>query len=427
MSSPAAVDRPVTAETLAPRRSSASVELMKVTTELDGALRDEKARLTRDVLSWQQWIRYLVVGTLILTSLVFGELDATALIALAILAAAYVGVVMGTTWWLRRIADGPPGAWIPSVLLIADTAMLAGFTYLTSQPEQLHRILLLGFLSMQLAAFYFGGRYGVFAAVLAIVSYLALALSAPVFVAGPRPSILAAMGNVTFFAVVSAVSIYAFAALRQRLDALRMYCKVVEHGDTALLPPLPSERWPDELTLLTRSFQSMHSRLAEQVGSDALTGCLNRRALEARLRADLRSARRRGSTVAVATVDLDNFKEINDSRGHPVGDLVLQQFAAIMNTIVRETDAVARYGGDEFVVVLPDTGWQGALTFADRLRRHVNDYSFGPPNAPPLGVTISVGVALSRASDGNTSDGLLQEADAALYRAKTAGRNRVFS
>jgi diguanylate cyclase (GGDEF)-like protein len=427
MSSPATVERPVTAETLAPRRSSASVELMKITMELDGGLRVEKDGLTRDVLLWQRWIRYLLVGTLILTSLVFGELTATVLLALAILAAVYVGAVMGATWWLRRIVDGPPSAWIPSVMLIADTAIVAGFTYLTSQPQQLHRILLLGFLSMQFAALYFGGRYGVFAAVLAIVSYLAFALLAPVFVAGPRPSIRVATGNVTFFAIVSAVLIYTFAAFRQRIDALRMYCKVIERGDTALLPPLPSERWPDELTLLTRSFQSMYSRLAEQVGSDALTGCLNRRSLEARLRADLRSARRRGSTVAVAAVDLDNFKEINDSRGHPVGDLVLQQFAAIMKGIIRDTDAVARYGGDEFIVVLPDTGWQGALTFADRLRCHVNDYTFGPPNAPPLGVTISVGVALSRATDAITSDGLLQEADAALYRAKTAGRNRVFS
>ena len=395
--------------------------------ELDDDLRAERGRLTRDFLLWQRRIRYLVAGTLSLTSLAFAKPSVTALIALAILCAVYVGVVMGTTWWLHRAKEVPPSAWIPLVMLTADTAMLAGFTYLTSQPQQLHRILLLGFLSMQLAAFYFGGGYAVCAAALATVSYLGLALLAPVFVAGPRPSILVAAANVTLFAIVSGVLIYTFASLRERIDALRMYCKVVERGDTALLPPLPSERWPDELTLLTRSFQSMHSRLAEQVGSDALTGCLNRRALEARLRADLRSARRRGSTVAIAVVDLDNFKEINDSRGHPVGDLVLQEFAAIMKGIIRETDAVARYGGDEFVVVLPDTGWQGALTFADRLRRHVNDYSFGPPNAPQFGVTISVGVALSRASDAITGDGLLQEADAALYRAKTAGRNRVFS
>ena len=427
MFTPAAVEHAVTAETRGPRRSSASVELLKVTMELEGALRAEKTDLTRDVLLWQQWIRYLALGTVIVTSLVFGKPSSTALILLAVLAAAYVGIVMGTTWWLRRSSEAAPSPWVPLVMLVADTAMIVGFTYLTSQPQQLHRILLLGFLSMQFAAFYFGARYGVLAAAVAAIAYLALALFAPTIVAGPRPSNLTAVGNVTFFAIVSAALIYTFAAFRQRIDALRMYCKVVERGDTALLPPLPSERWPDQLTLLTRSFQSMHTRLAEQVGSDALTGCLNRRSLEARLRADLRSARRRGSTVAVAAIDLDNFKEINDSRGHPVGDLVLQQVASIMKMIIRDTDAVARYGGDEFVVVLPDTGWQGALTFGDRLRRHVDDHSFGPPGAAPLEVTISVGVALSRSADAISSDELLQEADAALYRAKTAGRNRVFS
>src|SRR5262245_19498021 len=122
MFSPAVVERPVTAETLAPRRSSASVELVKVTTELDGALRDEKALLAREVLLWQRWIRFAVFGTLVLASLVFGDPSTTALTFLAILAAVYVGIVMGTSWWLR-IANGPPGAWVPLVMLIADTAM----------------------------------------------------------------------------------------------------------------------------------------------------------------------------------------------------------------------------------------------------------------------------------------------------------------
>jgi two-component system cell cycle response regulator len=109
-----------------------------------------------------------------------------------------------------------------------------------------------------------------------------------------------------------------------------------------------------------------------------------------------------------------------------VGDIVLQQLANIMKATARDTDCVARFGGDEFVIVLPDTGWQGALTFAERLRRRVDDYAFGPPGSP-MSLTISVGVALARGSDPVSSDMLLRDADAALYKAKTAGRNRVFS
>ena len=170
----------------------------------------------------------------------------------------------------------------------------------------------------------------------------------------------------------------------------------------------------------------MHIRLAEQIGSDPLTGCLNRRSLEAKLRADLRQARRRGSTLAVAALDLDHFKAINDAKGHAVGDVVLSQVAGIMKQTARDTDSVARVGGDEFVIVLPDTGWQGALTFAERLRRRVDDFSFGPPGTS-LSLTVSIGVALGRGSDPITADILLNEADTALYKAKTAGRNRVFS
>jgi diguanylate cyclase (GGDEF)-like protein len=397
-----------------------------VSVELGEALLVEQANLRREVLLWQRWVRYLALGAMVLLSLFFSSTMQDALTPLALLAGGYIGVVLSTAWALERAPSRAARSWIPSLLLTADIAALAGFVYLTSAPEQFHRILLLGFLSMQLGVFYFGRAQGTLAALLTIGAYLLAALGMPAFVPGPRPATVAIAFNVTLFAMISGVLIYTFGSFRERMDALRMYCKVVERGEAATLPQLGAERWPDELTLLARSFQAMHVRLAEQIGSDPLTGCMNRRSLESRLRSDLRQARRRGSTVAVVGVDLDHFKEINDTRGHPVGDIVLQQLAGIMKVTARDTDSVARFGGDEFVIILPDTGWQGALTFAERLRRCVDDYSFGPPEAP-VSTTISVGVALGRGTDATSADALLKEADAALYKAKTAGRNRVFS
>jgi diguanylate cyclase (GGDEF)-like protein len=411
---------------LSPLTMRVTQELPMVSVELGEALLVEQANLRREVLLWQRWVRYLALGAMVLLSLIYSSTMQDALVPLALLATGYVGVVFSTSWALDRASSRAAQSWIPSLLLTADIAALAGFVFLTSAPEQFHRILLLGFLSMQLGVFYFGRAQGTMAALLTIAAYLVFALGVPAFVPGPRPATVAVFFNVTLFAMISGVLIYTFGSFRERMDALRMYCKVVERGEAASLPQLGAERWPDELTLLARSFQAMHVRLAEQIGSDPLTGCMNRRSLETRLRSDLRQARRRGSSVAVVAVDLDQFKEINDSRGHPVGDIVLQQLAGIMKVTARDTDSVARFGGDEFVIILPDTGWQGALTFAERLRRCVDDYTFGPPDGP-VSTTISVGVALGRGTDATSADALLKEADAALYKAKAAGRNRVFS
>jgi diguanylate cyclase (GGDEF)-like protein len=373
---------------------------------------------------WQRWIRYLALGAAAAVFIAFSSMKSSAIAPIAIISIAYVAIVMGTTHVLRR-SRGGGSAWVPALLMAADTAALAGFVYFTSAPEHQPRILLVGFLLVQLGVFYFGRGHGSVAAALTALSYVVVALVLPPYVDGPRPSISAVAFNVTLYATISAAMVHAFGSFHERIDALRAYCKVVEQGEAAL-PRLGEERWPDDLTLLARSFQAMHVRLAEQVGSDPLTGCMNRRALETALRTDLRQARRRGSAVAVVAIDVDHFKEVNDSRGHPVGDVVLQQVASIMKTTARDTDSVARFGGDEFVVVLPDTGWQGALMFAERLRHSVDEFTFGPPDAP-LDLTISLGVALARSTDATSAELLLKEADAALYKAKTAGRNRVFS
>jgi diguanylate cyclase (GGDEF)-like protein len=424
MSSSVRIERVESA--LRPAGSGITQELPLVSGELRAALREDQAKVRGEVILWQRWVRYIALGAMVLLTVVFSTTVQTALLPLGIIAAAYVFVVLGTASMLRRGKAVFLHEWFPSFLVIADIGALAGFCYLTSTPEQFPRILLLGFLSMQLGVFYFGRRQGWLAVSLTAIAYVLFALGVPPFIYGPRPPAVSVAFNVILFGIISTVLIYTLGSFRERMDALRMYCKIAERGEGALLPELGVERWPDDLTLLARSFQSMHARLSEQLGSDPLTACMNRRSLESRLNSDLRQARRRASTVAVAAIDVDHFKDINDSRGHPIGDLVLQQIAGIMQETARDTDAVARAGGDEFVIILPDTSWQGALTFAERLREQVEQFTFGPP-AAPMRVTVSIGVALARDTDPATTEWLLGEADAALYRAKTAGRNRVYS
>ena len=167
-------------------------------------------------------------------------------------------------------------------------------------------------------------------------------------------------------------------------------------------------------------------QLARAVAVDPLTGLLNRGGIDARLREELDRARRHREPVALVAIDIDRFKAVNDALGHPAGDAVLRGLAAIFRRSVRAFDLCARFGGDEFAVVMPRAAAAAACRIAERIRRRVQH--FGPeavPPAPPgVRVTASFGVAVSRPPD-TTPSALVERADRALYAAKAKGRNRV--
>jgi diguanylate cyclase (GGDEF)-like protein len=153
---------------------------------------------------------------------------------------------------------------------------------------------------------------------------------------------------------------------------------------------------------------------------DALTGLHNRRWLEARLHDELARQRRTRKPMALLLLDVDHFKRVNDTLGHAGGDAVLKGVARCLQQGCRGTDALARFGGEEFVVLLPETPLEGALALAEKLRGAVARAA-----GLPLPVSISIGMAMARVGDGRSADALLQAADGALYAAKAAGRNRV--
>ncbi|MEK6611767.1 MAG: GGDEF domain-containing protein, partial [Gemmatimonadota bacterium] len=159
--------------------------------------------------------------------------------------------------------------------------------------------------------------------------------------------------------------------------------------------------------------------------TDSLTLVLNRRALTVRLASELERARRYDSVITLLMVDLDNFKLVNDTHGHLVGDDVLRDVAALLQHAVRTMDVVARYGGEEFVVVLPETSLAGATTFAERIRENVEAATFAGSRGEPLKLTASIGVSSYPSTTVQTVDDLFARADEALYRAKADGRNRV--
>ncbi len=394
------------------------------TTEVREALARDQTELQREVVLWQRWVRYLALFVVLGAAALFSDEGQFPVFPLASIAVAYTTIVFLAGVVVQQLPRLTSKWWLRGMIVTSDLMMVGSVVYLTGIPQVSQRFLIVALLFVPLAAFYFGVWFGGYAAVLSAAIYLMIGEILPPFVPGPRP--VSSAINVALFTLVAAVLIYTFGSFRARMDELRRFCKLVEEGDLVSGMDLTKARFPDDLTLLARSFEKMRAGLADQIGTDPLTGCLNRRSLEARLKADWRLAKRRSTHIAVVAIDVDHFKQINDTRGHPVGDLVLQQLTGIMKVTARDTDSVARFGGDEFVLVLPDTGWQGALTFAERVRRRVDDFTFGPPGSP-MTVTVSVGVALARGTDPISPEELLKEADRSLYKAKQQGRNRVFA
>jgi two-component system cell cycle response regulator len=163
----------------------------------------------------------------------------------------------------------------------------------------------------------------------------------------------------------------------------------------------------------------------EMAVTDGLTGLHNRRYMETHLGALVEQAAARGKPLSVLVLDIDYFKAINDGYGHDAGDEVLREFAVRVRKSIRGIDLACRYGGEEFVVVMPETDMAVAGMVAERLRKRIASEPF-PLNQPgkAIDVTISVGIA-ARAEADDTAATMLKRADQALYRAKRDGRNRV--
>ncbi len=176
--------------------------------------------------------------------------------------------------------------------------------------------------------------------------------------------------------------------------------------------------------LYDRSFElkAAYKRIEELAELDELTGASNRRCIMRMLEEEIARSVRNGSPCSIALIDLDWFKRINDTYGHPTGDEVLRTFSITMFANIRSVDRFGRYGGEEFLLVLPDMDTERAVRALDRLRAIIADLDWSA-FAPGMKVTMSAGVATLNSNE--TSDTLLARADSALYAAKAQGRDRI--
>jgi len=232
---------------------------------------------------------------------------------------------------------------------------------------------------------------------------------------------LTAMGLVPIFLLTSAPIGMPVATHMERLAA--MLCYVLTIGQCAFVGLYGSSL---RKMLYDRSFElkEANKRIAELAELDELTGSFNRRCIMRMLDDEIVRAHRGNTPCSIALIDLDWFKRVNDAYGHPIGDEVLRTFAITVFANIRNIDRFGRYGGEEFLLVLPDTPDDDAARILNRLRAIVADLDWSA-FSPGMRVTISAGVATLKPDE--TPDTFLARADTALYAAKARGRNRIAS
>jgi len=385
-----------------------------------------------DVLLWQTGYR---VALALLAAVMAVALRSAGFLSLAPVAAATVGP-SAADWLLGLVSvtyvalvlairarvrvTHRAGRTMSTLMVVADLAVVFWLVFLLADPRDYHRALLIALFSLQLTHVYFG-RAPAWLMLLAIAtSYLLLVDIA-----------IRHQGDVTWgeawitlliFGVGALLVIVVQSDLHERLSNLVAIFERAEEGDFANEYDVSADARPDAITVVGRAYNRMRTQLASIVLNDPLSGCFNRRGFEQQYRRELARAARANTDIALVAIDLDHFKQVNDTYGHLVGDRVISEAGELLRANARTEDVVARTGGEEFVILAPNTSLAGAQHLALRIVEAFRRRTFAEPQAH---VTVSVGVVADTVSDEGIAEDLRARADEALYAAKRSGRNRV--
>jgi diguanylate cyclase (GGDEF)-like protein len=309
---------------------------------------------------------------------------------------------------------------------VAEIALIFGLTIALSAPQYYDRILIFGFVALYLNSRYFGREHAAIVLALIVAGYasliqMSIARGAPL--QWPEE-----IWSIAAFVLASLVLLIEYGSLRNRLETIVRLFGRAEEGDFAEAYDEEADTRRDEIAQVGRAYNRVRGQLASMVLTDPLTGCVNRRGFDQALAREIARAGRAGSELALLALDIDHFKAVNDTLGHLAGDAVLREVGKLLLRAARGGDVVARTGGEEFALILPDTSASGAYQLASRLCEAIRAHRFSNGERGVV-LTASIGVVATDASwredMSNVAEILKGRSDEALYAAKRGGRDRV--
>jgi diguanylate cyclase (GGDEF)-like protein len=339
---------------------------------------------------------------------------------MGIAAVLYAGLVLVIRGVVRRTRTADRN--LSTLMVAADLTVVFWLVFLLARPEEYFFGLFVAFVSLQLTHVYFGRAPALLMLVATAAAYLLLNDVAD------RHGDPVAWGRVfvtlAIFGAGALLVTRVQSNLQERLATLVSIFQKAEEGDFSESYDVAADARPDAITSVGRAYNRMRTQLATIVLTDPLSGCFNRRGFEQQLRRELARAARAHTDVALLAIDLDHFKLVNDTHGHLVGDRVIAEVGELLRANARTDDVVARTGGEEFMILAPNTSLDGAQPLARRIVEAFRRRVFVEPS-PRVSLTVSVGVVADHVPSETIAEDLRARADEALYAAKRSGRNRV--
>jgi diguanylate cyclase (GGDEF)-like protein len=377
---------------------------------------------TAEILLWQSRLRFYIsvgIGLSAILLRLFGWMSGDWRYVAATLSA-YLIVIGGLYLIIKRRERA--GRVVIGATILADLGMIFGTSALVTEPDYYERTLFLSLCTIQFSQFYFGRGAAWLAVSATVVGYSTLASTAIIGGAGLLwMQELWALGS---FLLAATAFIFIHGNFRERLTRIARLFERAESGDFNTPWVASARSYPDAIAMLGASYNRVRHQLAEMVLTDPLSGCLNRRGFDQQLARELARCSRSGRPISLLAIDIDHFKVVNDTFGHLAGDAVIREVGQLLRESGRGGDVVARMGGEEFMVLAPDTDAQGALQLGDRLClafRHREFKGLGTV----VRVTASVGVVAEDTCSEQHAADLRGRADEALYTAKQTGRDQV--